>query len=914
MKYYHVVSHTHWDREWYQTFEEFRHRLVDLIDRLLDIYREYPDYVFHLDAQTICLEDYLEIRPGRRTEIEKHVKAGRLIIGPWYVQNDFFLTSGEATVRNLLIGSVLAKEFGTCDKIGYTPDQFGLISQLPQIFCGFGIDCCIFGRGYQQYRYDENGKLEPLPQPNEFDWSAPDGSRIFASFLNCWYNNAQRFSADPERAFRFFQKTSEAQDDSAVTPHRLLMNGVDHLEAQEDLLPILKSIATRLESCDTIRQSTLRSYVDGARDCIRERKLQLKTVCGELREGTSGNILQGTLSTWTPLKRENVRAQAMLEHRLEPLYAMLGLLTDDESIYDLEYFRHFWKSLLKNHPHDSICGCSRDRVHNDNMNRYTSLRDSTDDMLKRGVNKLLARLNRDGMDSKDYLLAIFNPLPCPYSGVIPAKLYLPLEEKIESFRIIDPSGEDTKFTVTDACRRYLAIFPPINLPGKTACNEMDILLEVKNLPPLGYRVYTIKPHQGNLLQIPSTAPVREAKEAIMENDFLRVSIGSDGDIDLFDKVSLQNFPGVITFTDESDIGHSYNFLPEPNPDILELPSLGTVKVESLPGSELRQAVRVVYRVELPLNYDFRHRVRCAETVSTNLTVVYTLDRFARRLNLDFTLENFATEHRIRIVFRTAIITDESLASSPFAFINRNRHQAHNGIKHNGDQPNSGIVNVSDGIRSLTVFNEGLFEYEHLADGKLALTLLRSIRRITNNDYPNQEEFLAEAYEWEAPGTGLTGTHCFRAALFPGLATPADLETEYRAFLSPPYCGFDSVDVRKFTSGRPCDQDTTVKELFFRILPQESRRLTLEASCLRLSGNGVLSAMKRAEDGHGYIIRIYNPSKIAEVIVLTLPQGVSELSAVELDEYRTANEINWSGGPLQLILSPFKIITLRLQMT
>ena len=100
---FHVISHTHWDREWYQCFEHFRLRLVDLMDRLLDIFKTDPTYVFHLDAQTVCLEDYLEVRPQRRTELEELVRAGRLLVGPWYVQNDFNLCSGEATVRNLLI-------------------------------------------------------------------------------------------------------------------------------------------------------------------------------------------------------------------------------------------------------------------------------------------------------------------------------------------------------------------------------------------------------------------------------------------------------------------------------------------------------------------------------------------------------------------------------------------------------------------------------------------------------------------------------------------------------------------------------------------------------------------------------------------------------------------------------------------
>ena len=68
-----VISHTHWDREWYAPLEVFRHRLVDLIDTLLDILKEYPEYVFHMDAQTVVLEDYLAVRPSKREELKKHI-------------------------------------------------------------------------------------------------------------------------------------------------------------------------------------------------------------------------------------------------------------------------------------------------------------------------------------------------------------------------------------------------------------------------------------------------------------------------------------------------------------------------------------------------------------------------------------------------------------------------------------------------------------------------------------------------------------------------------------------------------------------------------------------------------------------------------------------------------------------------
>jgi len=144
----HVISHTHWDREWYLGFEEFRLRLVELVDEVLRILDEQETYVFHLDAQTIVLDDYLEIRPAMRSRLEKYIASGRLLVGPWYVQNDFFLVSGEATIRNLRIGIAKAEGFGASMPIGYMPDQFGLAGQLPQILQSFGISSAVFGRGY----------------------------------------------------------------------------------------------------------------------------------------------------------------------------------------------------------------------------------------------------------------------------------------------------------------------------------------------------------------------------------------------------------------------------------------------------------------------------------------------------------------------------------------------------------------------------------------------------------------------------------------------------------------------------------------------------------------------------------------------------------------------------------------------
>ena len=167
----HLIAHTHWDREWFLPFQGFRIRLVHLVDRLLEILAADPGFThFMLDGQTIVVDDYLEVRPGRRAEIAAHVASGRLLVGPWTILPDEFLVSPEALVRNLAHGARAARALGGRMDVGYVPDPFGHVGQLPQILRGFGIDAACFRRGLGD-------------EPCELQWDAPDGSRVLVAYL-----------------------------------------------------------------------------------------------------------------------------------------------------------------------------------------------------------------------------------------------------------------------------------------------------------------------------------------------------------------------------------------------------------------------------------------------------------------------------------------------------------------------------------------------------------------------------------------------------------------------------------------------------------------------------------------------------------------------------------------------------------
>ena len=141
------VVHTHWDREWYQPFQQMRARLVAMADRMIPLVERGTIPFFHFDGQTIVLEDYLEVRPRAERRLRALIRAGKIQIGPWYVLADSFLVSGESLVRNLEIGMTIARRFGRPLEVGYLPDQFGHIAQMPQILAGFGFTTAVLWRG-----------------------------------------------------------------------------------------------------------------------------------------------------------------------------------------------------------------------------------------------------------------------------------------------------------------------------------------------------------------------------------------------------------------------------------------------------------------------------------------------------------------------------------------------------------------------------------------------------------------------------------------------------------------------------------------------------------------------------------------------------------------------------------------------
>lgn len=868
---YHIVSHTHWDREWYQSFEVMRQRLLDLMDRLLTILAENPKYLFHLDAQVICLEDYLEIRPYQRDEIRTYIRQGRLRIGPWYVQNDFFLCSGEATVRNLLFGVSIATAWGGSDRIGYAPDQFGLTAQLPQIYLAFGIRHSVAARGYRFFERAPDGSLRQKTMPMEFDWIGADGTTISAINLACWYNNAQRFPRDRKQARRYLERVAQRLEGVATTPCKLLMNGVDHLEPQADLLPILDRLQRELEGEAVIRQSSMIECLEGIDRYFKgKEKPQYR---GELREGDTSLVLSGTLSSRPYLKQLNACCQNLLELELEPLYSRLWEWSGGAVEYPSDLLDYFWKELMKNHAHDSICGCSADRVHQDNENRFLRVLDGANELLRRGLKQWADRLDRGGMDRDDYLIAVVNTLPYDREESIEAGLDTLVEDAIEAFELMDEEGKSVDYRLVNSQQTNRMLITPGNLTQqkRVDCRRIRFCLAV---PASGYRTLRVQRKE------PSRDVIRFGPTSgrVLENEFLRVEIGAGGTVQLHDRVSALTLPDLFGFEEAGDIGESYWFTPDPEEQPAGIPS-GPPVVEAIETGGLRLAYPFGVCLEL------------------------SLPPGSQRLDVRVTVENRRKNHRLRLLVRTDVQSDENWSSQPFDCIRRNRNPEFPELRDDWTQPNNGLVSVKDKNRQVSVFNEGIYEYEHLRDGRgtLALTLVRATARIANDPMCCGDPYPPDPM-WDAPENQCLRTLSYRLAIRPGSADEARLMRELQCFLVPLRTVSAAADLRKFCDGRPYIDDPDLHKIDYRFPPEEERRQPLCGRGLRLDKALVFSAWKRAQDRDGWILRFFNPAETA--VTAESPEIEATISDLDEREGKTA----WEPGTTRI--GPKEIMTLR----
>ena len=760
------VPHFHWDREWYEPFQVFRHRLVSALDTVLETAEADPDFRFTVDGQLAAIEDYLEMRPENRDRVAALVASGRLAIGPWLILLDEFLCSGETIVRNLQLGWAAAAKLGGAMPIGYLPDMFGHVAQMPQILARAGLEHAALWRG-----------VPSSVQGHAFRWRGPDGSEVRTEFLFDGYDNGLDVLLVPDEIGRALDEYAEMTAQRWGADPLLAMAGTDHVAPDPRLASWLRRDSTDERP---ISIATLAEYVqEHARDEV------TAVVTGELRSHVRGNILPGVLSVRRPLKQRMAVAERTVDHA-ERVNAQWS--ARDET----QFLALAWHKIIESTAHDSVVGSGTDETADQVEARLAEAAHIARAVRDAALAERAAMVPSDG-----YLVA--NPLPIPRRTLVEVDVPTPRDaaalvataadgstwpvqltslaptvlgdERVDASQLervlrrihrrelfgrqidryeltpgslvfhlaeVPTSGPFDLLTL----RREVAAAAAAARPGEwtvlTLAEARATVLVPVDVPASGLASFRVEPRESAKVAFtPATATARR-----LSNGLVDVAVNADGTFDVTgaDGTVLR---GVGRLVDGGDRGDSYNYGPPAQDVLVSDPT--EVVVDVLETGPLRSRARITRTYPWPTALSADRDVRGGEIVPTPVETVVEVragEPFAR---VSTSFLNRSADHRLRWHVPLPGPVAGSASAGQFAVTER-------GLTAEGGWGEFPIPTfpadsfVSAG--AATVLLDHATEYEVVGD-ELAITLLRAIGSISVNIHPLRDE--PAASEIPVPG-------------------------------------------------------------------------------------------------------------------------------------------------------------------
>lgn len=754
-----VVSHTHWDREWYHGSGYFAQRLVALVDAILALPKsELSASPFLLDGQAIVLADYLMRRPEARAAIGEALREKRIEAGPWFVLADNLIPSGEAIVRNLEAGRRALAQLGAeSPRVAYCPDSFGHPAAMPLIVNGFGIDSAVVWRGaggqtVRSRRLDdltdaENSNQDP---PDAFWWYSPDGSRVLASHLpSDGYEFGSSLPSDAEVAgarWRVFKRLAHKRNFTGVM---LVLNGADHHARQPDILAALEALATEAGSDAIVEATTLQEWSSRFLDAVSHCGHDIPEVHGELRDsyGFAWN-LSGTLATRAHQKRRNARLERLLLRDVEPWLA-LSLLHDingNRKAIDPRgrltlaqlpsLLANAWERLLSTHPHDTLCGCSVDIV-------SRSLEAAQDDVEEQGRSlraaALKLALDHDEVEARERrppscgpvvlrnragrsrgglahitLVEGISDIPVGPGSAIASRSGASSSVK-RRVRNPFPKGLCIQF-VGDAEQTWERRESPQHYPDNDRVAKQRVLGWVSPIPAMSLQAAD---PQSFECSIPAEfVRVSETARALrMANGRLEVAVTRSGKVSV--AVGDRLFKDALHFETARDAGDSYT----PSPG--KPKRLKVVSVRMVENGPLRASIEIVASVG---------SADLANTDGGDVQVFaeLRLSVASPKVECAIRVVNRRTNHRLRLVFKHDVVGGKIIADAAYGPVLRpvltaidSREAVPDGM------PLHRWLLYSGDSRSVALLNDGLAE-GFACESRIGVTLLRSIGELSRS--------------------------------------------------------------------------------------------------------------------------------------------------------------------------------------
>jgi len=918
----HFIPNSHLDREWGLDYQQTRKMTVDFLDALLDIFDKVPEYTFLLDSQTIPLEDYLEIRPENEERLKKVVAEGRLSIGPWYTAPDCNCINGESIVRNLLMGHRVAKRFGRVMKVGYTPFGFGQVSQMPQIYGGFGIDTALFYRGITGYE-------SPMA---EFLWQSPDGTEALCSRFGCaarynfyffvwrptvcngkklrerlhdWTRGGGPFKlCDSEHRFdSYFLHDPNSSCDTAKlevyfreliaeevkhfsTPVIPLMQGMDSSKPDIREVQLLSEIRNFLARGESVEFSTMSKFIRALKRSLRGKKL--KRFKGEMRHpgepSPCSESFVDIVSARPRQKQMSEKAERMLQRWAEP-FAVFAWLAGEE--YPEQYLEIAWKFLLQCHAHDTIGGCGVDALEQDATSRLRQVVHLSDMLLRSSLGALQKRADTNFCAPEDVVLTVFNPSPVERAEVVRAFVDVPESFGDSSLRLFDSEGKEVDMFEGRRRATEKVIRSYADVTTALLCHETDIHFLAESVPAMGYKTFALRSGEP----IPVKQPLA-ASPARMENECLSITLHHDGTLSLCDKKNGREFHGLHVFEDGGEAGDAWVRKPPASDRIVT--SVGCpVHISIECNNHLTATLKARYEMVIPegWEHDSSYEDTWRSSVEKPLIIesYFTLRKHCPFLEIETHVDNQHKNHRLRVLFPTRLKAACSFAEQPFDVVARPIQRGPDSpyrFSRNPTYPFLRFVDISDNAYGLALLSDGMREYEAVDDEErtLALTLIRAF----------EISLCTVSYRWERlpemEGSQSLGKHVFRYALYPhaGRWDKGDVLRQAEAFSLPMLTG---------QGARGARADMPANCSFVEVSPPDV----------------MLSAVKRSESGKAVIVRVYNPTGKARKTAVKTAFALKNCAIVALEEKRSRPTygLTWSGNTVTFTLPPGKVVTLRI---
>jgi hypothetical protein len=886
-----VVSHTHWDREWYHPLPVMRHRLAALIDALLDAPDGQP---FLLDGQAVVLDDYRALRPERMPALGQALRAGAVEAGPWYVLPDLLLPSGEALVRNLLEGRRTVRDAGaTSPPVLYAPDAFGHPACGPVLAAGFGCTVAIGWRGIGGPEH---------PASTVLRWRHPSGATVLLSVLPPGgYEFGATLPVTEDVAALRWRTMRDVLLSPSPLPVVLLTNGADHHARQTGRVEALRQLAT-VAAPHSVVADSLRGFADRLLLAAQRPGTDVPTVSGELRD-SSGRAwsLQGTFATRAQQKRRNAQVERLLLRDTEPWVAMAWFTRGGP----VSTIRAAWKMLLTTHPHDTLCGCSVDEVARAADGRWQDAASHATELRRDALHTLLQSdpaVQRAMEPAWRSTLILTNPAPRARGGLVRLRLIDadvhdpvgPGSAARSGARVAQTPGApdwsgDERLQILSRARAFDRVESPQHYPRNAIVRVTDALAWMPALP--GYAVHTVSLPELAALASPIAQRDRvRGTPAELNSPTWRVTSSVQGVTALHAGTGarLQALGWMDSTTDAGDT-YTPSLRGQPIVARWSAPSLdarGPLRAEWSQSATIERPRACITPATDPVAREQASRDMVEVTASATLALQAGCDW----LELTVRGENPAGDHRLRWVLplpgslHTAqVLADAAFGAVARASVARDPRTEWVAERRLPTAPLHRWLLLSGPSYSLGIVSDGLAEYELLPNGHLAITLLRAVGELSRRDLP------------ERPG------HAGWPAATPEAQSRGPFEARFAIAILPH-------DRDAALHAIEALADDVLLPLVGETWRGVGTALT-PFDGLSLEGDGlVFSTAKRSDDGEWLLLRCVNQRATPVRGVWHLPRAATEVRLSRLDE-TPGLALTGTGARIRFEAPPHGIVTL-----